>query len=128
MFTKSYLASIIFTILLFVTGCAQQQQGETISLDEVLNRVGNDTTLVVLDVRTTPELYGPLGKLDPIIHIPLQELSARLIELENYRDKEIAIICRTDNRSGAACTMLKNAGFNVRNVKGGMTLYQSRKN
>lgn len=127
MLNKFYFTSIVLTLTMFVTGCAQQQSGETISLDEVLNRIGEDTSLVVIDVRTAEELHGPLGKIDKAIHIPLQELTARISEIEKFRDKELAVICRTDNRSSVARNMLKQAGFNVRNVPGGMVHYQSKK-
>ena len=128
MYLKSVFGSVLF-VLFFITGCAQHQPGQTISLDEVLSRIEkNDTSFVVIDVRTEPELYGPLGKLENTIHIPLQDLSSRISEIEKYKEKEIAVICRTDNRSAVARDFLKQAGYNVKNVPGGMVLYQSKKN
>ncbi len=91
------------------------------SVQELKNKIENDTELIVLDVRTTGEYTGDLGHVNSSILIPVQELQHRVAEIEEYRDREIAIICRTDNRSRAAASILKEAGFeNVVFVRGGM--------
>jgi len=91
------------------------------SVQELKNKVENDNELIVLDVRTPGEYTGELGHVEPSMLIPVQELQHRVNELEKYRDREIAVICRTDNRSRAAASLLKEAGFeNVVFVRGGM--------
>lgn len=101
--------------------CAQQSNGkeDTITIEQLNERYGKDSNLVVLDVRTKEELTGPLGQLEEIIHIPLQILEMNLNKLAPYKDKEIAIICRSGNRSGVAVGILKQNGFNAKNVLGG---------
>lgn len=51
---------------------------------------------------------------------PIQELKARIHELDEYKDKEIAVICRSGNRSGRAVKILRPLRFKAENVIGGM--------
>ena len=96
-----------------------------ISVDELKKLIDSkDSNLVILDVRTAEELTGELGAIPGIIHIPVQELDRRANELDKYKDKEIKIICRSGNRSGKACTLLKEKGFKTVNVAGGMKAFR----
>ena len=104
--------------------CGQKEKKNTMEMNEFIEKYKNDTTLVVLDVRTEQELSGSLGKLDRIINIPVQLLENRIEELSKYKDKDIAVICRTGNRSGVATEILRGKGFNAKNVLGGMVEYR----
>jgi rhodanese-related sulfurtransferase len=90
------------------------------TVETLKQQLENDSTLVLVDVRTEPELTGPLGHIPGIIHIPLQELNERFTELETYKNQPIAIICRSGNRSSVATKLLVEKGFKVKNVLGGM--------
>lgn len=53
--------------------------------------------------------------------IPLGELQNKVDDLEEIRDQEIIIHCRSGSRSAAACSYLTGIGFtNTRNLLGGM--------
>ncbi|MCW8811627.1 MAG: rhodanese-like domain-containing protein, partial [Ignavibacteriaceae bacterium] len=95
-------------------------------VDQLHDKIINDSTLVILDVRTPEELTGPLGKLDDVINIPLQELESRLSELEKFRNQEIDVICKIGKRSAAATDFLLQNGFNAVNVLGGMVEYRTK--
>jgi rhodanese-related sulfurtransferase len=125
---KTLNLHIAVLILLFsLTGCAQNNPSNTISVDEFKEKINlNDDSFIVLDVRTLAELNGPLGKIEGAVHIPVQELDRRYRELDKYKDKIIAVICRTQNRSSAAAEFLREKGFNAVCVYGGMMEY-SRK-
>ena len=74
--------------------------------------------LLLLDVRTPVEyqMTNIGGTL-----IPLPELQERLHELEDFREQEIVVVCRSGARSGSAVAFLKKSGFSkVRNLKGGL--------
>lgn len=105
-------------------GIAQDDPKTSISVSELKQRVGKDSTLIVLDVRMPEELENSLGKIKGVINIPLQLLSNRINELEKYRKKEIAVICRSGNRSHTATKFLLEKGFHVKNVSGGMMEYR----
>ncbi len=84
----------------------------------------NHEAAIVLDVREDSE-YAQ-GHILNSIHIPLSTLSGKLARLEKYRSKPIIASCRSGNRSGRACSILKKNGFeNLHNLKGGIVAWQN---
>ena len=119
-----YLLPLVLLII-NLTACAQQGERHSMTVSELRDKLNDkDSNFVLLDVRTDEELTGPLGHIDGIIHIPLQELKQRITELSKYNDKEIAVICRSGNRSNTATGFLRMNGFDAVNVEGGMTEYR----
>lgn len=108
------------------SGCSAQDKDGNMSVAELKNAMKNDSSLVILDVRNPDELTGPLGHIDGVINIPVQDLEKRAGELEPYKDKNIAVICRTGRRSDAAQEMLNKKGFRAKSVSGGMTEYKKQ--
>jgi len=76
---------------------------------------------LVLDVRTAAE--ASQGAVPGSVNIPLGELRARLDELP--RDREIWVHCGVGQRSYYATRVLRQNGFQVRNLSGGMKSFQS---
>ena len=98
---------------------------KTITVDEVKARLNAGEKLNFLDVREPYEnqefniggVLVPLGKI----------LSMQLDDIEDWKDEEVIIYCRSGNRSGQACMMLETAGFsNVKNLTGGMLAWKDR--
>ena len=73
---------------------------------------------ILLDVRSSAERKS--NSIPRSIHIPVQELSARMKELEKYRSREIICYCASGSRSVSAALKLKKAGFKVGNLRGGI--------
>jgi rhodanese-related sulfurtransferase/DNA-directed RNA polymerase subunit RPC12/RpoP len=91
----------------------------------------NEKKIVFLDVRTPAEFNGTseqkFGALKNAINIPIQELQARISELEKYRDSEIVVYCSHSHRSPRASYMLTQKGFKqVTNMTGGMSVWKNR--
>jgi rhodanese-related sulfurtransferase len=118
------LSIIILAGFMFFNMKAQDKA--VISIDEMNKKAKNDNQFIILDVRTPQELNGPLGQIEGVINIPLQELNRRIDELEPYEDKEIAVICRSGNRSHYATETLRKNGYNAKNVLGGMIEYRKK--
>lgn len=118
--------NIFLGLFLVITSiaCAQQNQSSSITMKDFKERLATDKNLVILDVRTPEELAGPLGKIDNVINIPIQNLEQRIDELKSYKDKEILVICRTQNRSAVAINILQTKGYKAKNVLGGMTEFR----
>ncbi|MCS6887124.1 MAG: rhodanese-like domain-containing protein [Chloroflexus sp.] len=76
----------------------------------------------LLDVRT-PQEFAQDGRVAQATLIPLQELEQRLSELPT--DKPIVCICRSGNRSAAACDLLRSRGYEAVNVAGGMRAWKA---
>lgn len=117
----------IFSFINFL-GCAQQNNDSTMTVHDLKKLMKDDSTLVILDVRTPAELVGTLGKIDNVINIPIQELENRVGELSEYKDKEIAVICRSGNRSNTGTKILREKGYKAKNVLGGMIEYRKQIN
>jgi rhodanese-related sulfurtransferase len=89
-----------------------------ISPQEAVMLFNHDDALI-LDVRENSEYSD--GHIAKSKHIPLGQLKNRLTDLEKFKGKAIIAVCRSGNRSGHACGLLKKAGFeNVQNLAGGM--------
>lgn len=85
-------------------------------------RLYNDDALV-LDVREDREYAA--GHIPRAKHIPVGKLAGRLNELEKFRNKPILVTCRSGQRSGRACRILKKAGFTtVYNQAGGILAWE----
>jgi len=74
--------------------------------------------ILILDVRTKEEfdeqhLFGA-------INIPVQLLQTKLEHLNQYKQREILVYCRSGNRSVKASRILEKNTFIPLNVKGGM--------
>jgi NADPH-dependent 2,4-dienoyl-CoA reductase/sulfur reductase-like enzyme/rhodanese-related sulfurtransferase len=69
---------------------------------------------VLLDVRRAEERAE--GFIPGSIHIPLDQLRARLEELP--RDREVIAHCQTGQRSYYACRLLRQRGYRARNLTG----------
>lgn len=75
--------------------------------------------VVFVDVRRPDEWAQ--GRVQGAIHIPYTELAYRLDELEQYRDADIVLYCRTGRRSGIAEEIMARAGFQRLHNGGGLT-------
>lgn len=122
---KRFFKSIIWFLFL-ISVYSQSTEKNVISIDELQERIISDSTLVIMDVRTPEELMEPLGKLENVINIPVQELESRLYELEKFRDREILVICKLGIRSATATKFLIKHGFNAKNILGGMVEYRAK--
>jgi rhodanese-related sulfurtransferase len=111
-------------LFLSVLGCAQQDHSKSMTMEQFREKLKNDKELIVLDVRTPEEVAG--GMIENAINIPIQVLEQRINELQPYRDEEIAVICRTQNRSAVAVDMLIKNGYNAKNVLGGMSVFYQK--
>ena len=92
-----------------------------ITVTELKERIDQGEDLNFLDVREEYEYDEQnLGaKL-----IPLGELPDRIEELEDWKNNEVIVHCRSGARSGRAKAFMESQGFtNVRNVLGGILAY-----
>lgn len=70
----------------------------------------------ILDVREDYEWVA--GHVEGAVHIPLDQLPARLHDLDP--DDDLYVICRTGGRSFRAAQWLVGQGYSAMNVAGGM--------
>ena len=76
---------------------------------------------LLIDVRAAGDFAGALGHIPGARNIPLEELPARLAELEQSKQQALTLVCRTHKRSQTAALQLQQAGFtDVYVLRGGM--------
>ncbi len=129
---KIFLGSLIVWLSIGVSslwGEAAMQQAqppvqhlEADSLQKILNKT--DTThLIILDVRPREKFFK--GHLPGALSIPLEELPARLAELQQQvsRNDTLVVYCGNGKRSARAVEILEKARLPVRvicNLKKGL--------
>ncbi|HWN88586.1 MAG TPA: rhodanese-like domain-containing protein [Chitinophagaceae bacterium] len=96
-----------------------------ITAEEVKKRLDAGEKLNIVDVREPYEnaefniggVLIPLGKIQ----------SMQIDEIEDLKEKEVILYCRSGNRSGQACMFLDAMGFkNTKNLVGGMLAWQDK--
>lgn len=98
------------------------RKGPMVEVPDLKRRLDAGEDILVLDVRPFDSYTGELGHIAGATHIPLDELDERLHELDDYQEKPIVTICRTDRMSAQAAQLLARKGFaDVHVAKGGMT-------
>ncbi len=113
---KSLLALALLSIVAFLPHFIKRLRGsatndKSLRAAELKTRLASGEDIPVLDVRPSPDYAGPLGHVPGSKNIPLDELARRLPELEAYRARPLAVICRTNRMSGKAVKLLREAGF-----------------
>ena len=97
----------------------------TITVEELKSRIEGGEKLNILDVREPHENveFNIGGSLLPLGKIQTMQLD----DIEDWKNDEIIVYCRSGNRSGQACLIMESAGFtNVRNLTGGMLEWRDR--
>ena len=93
--------------------------------EEVKARLDANEKLNLVDVREPHEhadfniggILLPLGKVQTM----------QIEDIEDLRDQEVILYCRSGNRSGQAALMLEQLGFkDVKNLTGGMLYWQEK--
>ena len=118
----------IFAVLAFIPRLAGFfRQGNMLSVDDLKTGMDSGKYDLLLDVRTPDEFNGPQGHISGAQNIPDFMLNESTAQLDNYVEKKIAVICRTDRRSAAVARLLAEKGFaDVHVVAGGMTEWNSK--
>jgi rhodanese-related sulfurtransferase len=92
---------------------------KNIGPDELSKMQRSGREFLLLDVRTPQE--NAAQSIEGSCLIPLQELGHRTDELP--KDREIVIYCQVGNRSAYACSYLARMGYKVKNLEGGIVLW-----
>lgn len=92
---------------------------KNIGPEELIEKKKAGENFLLLDVRTPQE--NAAQAIEGSVLIPLQELGSRIQDLP--KDREIVVYCRTGSRSAFACSHLAGMGYNVKNLEGGIMVW-----
>jgi hypothetical protein len=112
---KIFKCLVLLFALGFLTACSDSKapaegkfKGADLATIQADNKKKED--YLVIDVRKVDEYNA--GHLKHAISIPLEEIEARLDEINGYKDKNVVLYCNSGNRSSKALDILKAKGFN----------------
>ncbi len=95
---------------------------------EFCARIAENPDAIILDVRAPGEFSGTntsvetYGYFKKAINININQLTKRLGEINQYKDKEILVYCSQNHRSPRAAYYLGLQGFNnIKNMSGGLS-------
>jgi len=97
----------------------------TITADEVKFRLDSGEKLNLVDVREPHENaeFNIGGTLVPLGKVQTMQID----DIDNLKNEEVIVYCRSGNRSGQAAMMLETFGFtDVKNLTGGMLAWKER--
>ncbi len=96
-----------------------------ITPEEVKKRLDAGEALNLIDVREPHENaeFNIGGKLIPVGNIQ----SMQIEDIEDLKNEEVILYCRSGNRSGIAAMVLDQLGFtNTKNLTGGMLAWEEK--
>lgn len=96
-----------------------------ISVEELKSRLDAGEELNIIDCREPHEHaeFNIGGKLVPLGKIQ----SMQIDDIEELKQEEVVIYCRSGNRSMMACLFLDTLGFkNTKNLAGGVTAWKDK--
>lgn len=98
-------------------GFFNKNNGKVVNVNDIDNLIGK---IELIDIREVNE-YNRFS-IKSAKNIPMQTL---LVNPDEYlkREKEYYIVCQSGGRSSMACSTLREKGFNVINVAGGVGSY-----
>ncbi|HCM05165.1 MAG TPA: rhodanese-like domain-containing protein [Oceanospirillales bacterium] len=94
-----------------------QRSGASISAAQATQMI-NKQDAAVLDIRDKKEFET--GHLANAINIPYASLAERMSELESSKEHPIVLVCKSGQSVGMAGKTLKQKGFQVFRLSGGM--------
>ncbi len=98
---------------------------QNITPEEVKERLNKGEKLNLIDVREPYENaeFNIGGKLLPLGKVQ----SMQTEDIDDLKDEEVILYCRSGNRSGIAAMILDQMGFtNTKNLTGGMLAWQQK--
>jgi rhodanese-related sulfurtransferase len=96
-----------------------------ISAEDVKFRLDSGEKLFLVDVREPHENaeFNIGGILLPLGNVQTMQIDA----IDDLKNEEVIVYCRSGNRSGQAALMLETFGFtDVKNLSGGMLAWKER--
>ena len=96
-----------------------------ISVEELNARLKAGENVNLVDVREPDEraAFNIGGTFLPLGSIQTMQTD----EIDELKNQEVVLYCRSGNRSGQACLILESMGFtNIKNLAGGMNYWQAK--
>lgn len=113
------LVMMMFVAMLVLVGCGADGSIKEMSGEDLVknNSDKNKDKMLLIDVRPQEEYLA--GHIPHAINIFIEDLEARLSEIEDYKNEPVVLYCNSGNKSGKAAEILVENGFtDVTNAEG----------
>ncbi len=112
--------AVLVAAVIYVEG---KRSGPSLSYHEV-TRLLNSDNAVIIDVREASEFKA--GHIVDAINIPFAKIRERADELNKLKEKTLVVVDKLGQHSGASSKILKELGFNVNRMQGGMAEWKNQ--
>lgn len=116
------LVSVLLILIYSFIWRETSKGGPSISYHQLTQAVNSETGLV-LDIRDEKDFKA--GHIAGSINIPHSKIASRADELEANKDKQIILVDKFGQHTGAAGKHLKSLGYSASRLKGGMAEWQA---
>lgn len=115
----------LFIMIFFSVSCTSQVGFKSITTKELKVLLSKEN-IQLMDVRTPEEIKE--GVIETAFFANYFDIDfERVANAQLNKSKPVYLYCRSGNRSGKACKILKEKGFEVINVLGGYQQWNSEK-
>ncbi|NQV14755.1 rhodanese-like domain-containing protein [bacterium] len=109
------------TIYMGVKGIyGDRYETPSMSIESFRRQLADSSRYILIDVRTEAEISAKPAPWENTIHIPLLALEERCMELAEFKDLPLMMLCPTGNRSRQGARLLRLAGFKAYYLTQGM--------
>jgi len=107
------IALALLAVVMFLPRLVRRLRGANhrLASADLKRRLDAGEDLFVLDVRDGADYSGKDGHIPGAKNIPLSALQSRIGELEAWRRRPLAVVCRTNKMSAMAADQLRGEGF-----------------
>lgn len=118
------LVSLLLAFIVAFVTVEGKKGGKTITYHEV-SRLLNSDAAILVDVRDGADYKA--GHITGAIHIPHGSMATRASELDKYKTQQIILADKMGQHAGHAGKVLRDAGFDVVRLQGGMSEWLAQK-
>ena len=122
--SEQWVLVSILLVLVYVFAITERTRGGKPVSTRELTRLLNSEQAVLLDVRDQKEYK--VGHIVGAINIPMAKLKTNMAELSAHKEKMVVVADKVGQHAGAAGRMLRQEGFEVRRLGGGMVEWQNQ--
>jgi len=118
-----YILVAIFVLLLVALAFSETKRAGAAVNTLELTRLVNSDLGKILDIRIHKEFTA--GHIAGSLNIPQDKLTARLSELDKFKDKTIIVVDANGANVSSICTELLQAGFKAVKLVGGISTWRA---
>lgn len=117
------LVSVLLVLIYLFILNEKRRGGKSLNCNQVTQLLNQDKA-VLIDLRDAAEYSA--GHIVNALHIPYNKISERWEELLPHKEKQIVLVDKMGQHSGAAGNILRGKEFQVGRLQGGMAEWQGQ--